>query len=338
MTKPLLTTDVPRIRIGVSSCLLGELVRHDGGHRRDRYLTDMLGSFFEWVPVCPELEAGMGVPREAVHLEQSQGQMRLVGVRSGADHTEAMLDYAPRRLDELVTADLSGYILKKDSPSCGLIRVRVHQGRGQVTRTGRGLFAAALAERCPTLPIEEEGRLNDEPLRENWINRVFAYRRLQNLWNTRWSQGDLIRFHTSHKLVLLAHSPSAYQALGRLVADAKPRSRSEVRDQYERAFMAALTRLTSRGRHCNVLHHMFGYVSDQIDDGSRRELIDAIEDFRREYVPLAAPLTLIAHHARRLGVDYLMGQVYLAPHPKELDGVPDGSIPRSPRGMIVSRE
>ncbi len=306
------------IRIGISKCLLGERVRFDGGHKHDRFLTDTLGEYFEWVPVCPEVEIGMGTPREPIHLIQVHGDIRLVGIRSETDHTDAMRSYARRRLEELAGEDLSGYVLKKDSPSCGLERVRVHHGRGQVTRSGRGLFAADLAERFPNLPIEEEGRLCDPRLRDNWIERVFAYRRLQTLWSARWRLGDLVAFHTAHKLVLLAHSPKAYERLGRLVARAKSRPRTELRDIYEREFMAALAKMATPGRHANVMQHIVGYFRDNLDDASRRELLGHIQDYRHGLVPLIVPVTLIAHYVRVFDVGYLKGQVYLSPHPKEL--------------------
>jgi uncharacterized protein YbgA (DUF1722 family)/uncharacterized protein YbbK (DUF523 family) len=306
------------IRIGISACLLGERVRYDGGHKHDRFLTDTLGEFFEFVPVCPEVEVGMGTPREPIQLVQIGDAVRLMGRASNTDHTTAMRSYARKRLDRLAEAGLCGYILKKDSPSCGLDRVRVHLGNGRVTRSGRGLFAAQLAERFGNLPIEEEGRLCDPRLRENWIERVFAYHRLQALWGTRWRIADLVQFHTAHKLVLLSHSPKAYQQLGRLVATAKSLARSDLRDRYEREFMAALSILATRGRHTNVLQHMVGFLRDQLDDASRCELLDCIADYRHGHIPLVVPITLIAHHVRRLDVGYLKGQVYLTPHPKEL--------------------
>lgn len=305
------------IRIGVSLCLLGERVRHDGGHKRDRYVTDTLARFFEWVPVCPEVEVGLGTPREAIHLEDREGELRLVGVRSRTDHTEAMVRYARRRVEALAAEDLSGFILKKDSPSCGLERVRVHHAPGVVSRTGRGLFAAALAERFPNLPIEEEGRLCDPRLRENWVERVFAYHRLQALWAGRWRIGDLVAFHTAHKLLLLAHSPEHYVRLGRLVAGARVPS-ARLRAEYEGEFMAALARLATPGRHANVLHHILGHFRDRLDGPVRSEILDLVEAYRRGLVPLVVPLTLVAHYVRVLDVDYLAGQVYLEPHPKEL--------------------
>ena len=305
------------LRIGISSCLLGQLVRYDGGHKHDRFLTDTLGPFVEWVPVCPEVELGLGTPRESIHLVEDGGAVRLVGTRSGSDHTEAMRRYARSRVEALAREDLSGYVLKKSSPSCGLERVRVHRRSG-VARNGRGLFAEALLERFPNLPVEEEGRLSDPRLRENWIERIFAYRALRDLFAGRWTVSGLVAFHTAHKLTLLAHSPKAYEALGRLVARARSRDRSALHAEYETGFMAAMKSIATRARHANVLGHMAGYFRRDLDETSRRELREQIEDYRRGLVPLVVPLTLIRHHARRLDVGYLLGQSYLAPHPKEL--------------------
>jgi uncharacterized protein YbgA (DUF1722 family)/uncharacterized protein YbbK (DUF523 family) len=324
--KPIVREDAARpaaalsrpVRIGISTCLLGEKVRYDGGHKHDPFLTDTLGRFFQWVPVCPEVEVGMGTPREPIHLVQLRGEIRLAGIHSATDHTIAMREYAEQRVEQLADENLSGYILKKDSPSCGPERVRVHHERGRVTRSGRGLFAAALAERFPSLPIEDEGRLRDLRLRENWIERVFAYHRLQTLWASHWRLADLVEFHTGQKLVLLAHSPQAYRQLSRLVAGAKSLPRRELRARYEREFMGALTKLATSARHTEVLHHMVGYLRDDLDPASRRELLDCVEDYRGGLVPLVVPVTLIAHYARVFDVAYLKGQVYLTPHPKEL--------------------
>ncbi len=221
------------VRIGVSSCLLGQKVRFDGGHKRDAFLVDTFGEFVEWVPVCPELEVGMGLPREAIRLVRSDSGIRLVGVRSATDHTESMTRYSARRVEKLARENLDGYILKKDSPSCGMERVKVYDPNGSPARTGRGLFAEALLARFPLLPVEEEGRLSDPRLRDNFIERVFAYRRLRDLFVGRWTTGALVKFHTAHKLTLLAHSPAAYKTLGQLVAHAAERPRAEVQAAYE---------------------------------------------------------------------------------------------------------
>lgn len=306
------------IRIGISSCLLGEEVRFDGGHKHDRYLTGTLGQYFEWVPVCPEVEVGLGTPRETIRLIEIDGQTRLRTAKTDVDLTEPMHEYARQRVAGLAAADLCGYILKKGSPSCGMERVKLYQLKGPAKRTGVGLFAAALSERFPNLPIEEEGRLCDPRLRENWVERVFAYHALQQLWRSGWRISALVEFHTRYKLILLAHDEAKYRELGRLVADAKTLSRDELRATYESMFMAALKQLATPGENVNVLQHMLGYFSKQLDAHSRQELITHIEDYQRGLVPLIVPLTLIRHYVRLLDVAYLQDQVYLNPHPKEL--------------------
>jgi len=306
------------IRIGISACLLGEKVRFDGGHKRDAFITDLLGKFVTFVPVCPEVDIGLGTPREAIHLVRARGSVRLLGMKSRADHTEAMRRYATRKLRELETLDLSGYIFKKDSPSCGVERVRVSNGSGVATKTGRGLFAEAFLVRFPFLPVEEEGWLQDPRRRENFIERVFAYRRLRACFARPWKHGDLVRFHTAEKFLLLAHDAVAYEKLARLVARAKSVPRAELARQYAETFMKALSRLATTRRHANVLLHMAGYFKDLLGPGDRRELAGVLENFRRGLVPLVVPLTLIRHHVRIHKVTYLEGQTYLEPHPKEL--------------------
>ena len=307
-----------KIRLGISSCLLGEKVRFDGGHKHDRYITDTLGQYFEWVPVCPEVELGLGAPRETMRLEQSADDLRLIMPKAGRDLTAPMQAYARKRAATLAPEDLSGYIFKSGSPSCGLYRVRVYGAGGMASRTGRGLFAAAIVERFPHLPIEEEGRLADPHLRENWIERVFAYRRIKDLWNSRWSITDLISFHAAHKLILLAHSPKALPELGRLLAQAKGMPRTELRRAYHEGFMSVLAIMATRGRHANVLQHMAGYFKKLLDEDSRRELSGMIEEYRKGEVPLIVPMTMVKHYVRRFGNAYLRDQLYLNPHPKEL--------------------
>jgi uncharacterized protein YbgA (DUF1722 family)/uncharacterized protein YbbK (DUF523 family) len=312
-------TGASPIRIGVSSCLLGDEVRFDGGHKRDPFLVGTFGPFVEWVRVCPEVEVGMGTPREPIRLVRSGEGIRLLGTRSGDDWTDRMQRFARARAAALSGEGLSGYVLKKDSPSCGMERVKVHPSSGGVSeRTGVGLFAAALRATLPSLPIEEEGRLSDPRLRENFVERVFAYHRLQALFVPRWALGDLVRFHTAHKLLLLAHHPPSYVSLGRLVAAAKGIERGEVRTRYESEFMSALSRIATPARHANVLQHVAGYFKTLLDDTSRTELQQLIDDHRRGLLPLIVPITLIRHYVRRFDVEYLKGQVYLDPHPKEL--------------------
>jgi len=306
------------IRIGISSCLLGENVRFDGGHKRDDFLTDTFGRFVEWVPVCPEVESGFGTPRETMRLERVTGAVRLLTTKTKIDLTDRLVDYSAGRVDAVAGEGLSGYVLKKDSPSCGMERVKVYDVHGSPARTGRGLFAEKLLARFPSLPVEEEGRLSDPRLRDNFVERVFAYRRLQTLFGRRWRVGDLVAFHTAHKLVVMAHSPDAYGRLGRLVAGAKAAARATVERSYSEQFMAALTVMATPQRHANVLQHMAGYFKRFLDSPSKDELLQTIDEYRRELVPLIVPITLVRHYVRLHGVAYLAGQVYLDPHPKEL--------------------
>jgi len=306
------------IRIGISSCLLGQEVRFDGGHKRDVFLTDTFGRFVEWVPVCPEVECGFGTPREAMRLVRSEGGLRLMTVKTEKDLTAPMERFSRARVKALAGEDLSGYILKKNSPSCGLERVKAYGGKGVPTRDARGLFAAALVEARPDLPVEEEGRLASPSLRDNFVERVFAYWRLSGLFAGRWTVGDLVDFHTGHKLMLLAHDTEAYRRLGRLVAGARGIQRRELERRYTTTFMQALARLATPRRHTNVLQHMAGYFKDRLDAASKRELGQVIDDYRRGLVPLIVPVTLIRHYVRIHDVRYLSGQIYLEPHPKEL--------------------
>jgi uncharacterized protein YbgA (DUF1722 family)/uncharacterized protein YbbK (DUF523 family) len=306
------------IRIGISSCLLGEEVRFDGGHKQDRYLTATLGEYFEWVPVCPEVEVGLGTPRETIRLVQIGDDTRLRTTKTDVDLTDRMQRYATKRTASLGNENLSGYIFKKDSPSCGMERVKLYQLKGPGKRVGVGIFAATVLERFPNLPVEEEGRLCDPRLRENWVERVFAYHALQQLWKPRWRIGHLVDFHTHYKFVLQAHDETKYRELGRLVANAKSLPRNELREQYETTFMAALKRIATVRKNVNVLQHMLGFFSKELDSACRQELVTHINDYRRGLVPLVVPMTLIRHYVRLLDVEYLRDQVYLNPHPKEL--------------------
>lgn len=306
-----------RLRLGISACLLGEPVRWDGGHKRDRFLVDTLSRHVEWVPFCPEVDAGFGTPREPIRLVSSAAGV-IATTRSGDDVTAPLARAAARLMRQAESADLSGFVLKSKSPSCGLERVKIYAPRGTSSTPGRGLFASALAARLPLLPVEEEGRLSDPRLRENFVERIFAYRRLRELFDGRWTVGGLVRFHTAHKLTLMAHSPVAYRRLGRFVAGAAARPRAEVRAEYERGFMDALAVVATPKKHADVLSHMLGYFKTSLDADARGELASTIEDYRLERVPLVVPLTLFRHHVRRVGVPYLAGQVYLDPHPREL--------------------
>lgn len=308
-----------RIRLGVSSCLLGDEVRYDGGHKRDTFLVDTLGPFVDWVPVCPEVEIGLGVPRPPIRLVgDDPGAPRLIVEKSGEDLTARMRRWAAARVVELGGLGLHGYVLKRGSPSCGLLRVRVYGEDGAPGRVGRGLFAAALVDALPLLPVEEEGRLTDPGIRENFIERVFAAARWQAFTAAHPRVRDLVAFHTAQKFAVLAHSPRDYTELGRLVAGAGPRLAAETLAAYGTRLMRALAVRATRARHVNVLQHLAGFFKRQLADDERAEVVEVIDEYRRGLVPLVVPLTLLRHHVRRLRLVYLADQVYLGPHPKEL--------------------
>jgi uncharacterized protein YbbK (DUF523 family)/uncharacterized protein YbgA (DUF1722 family) len=308
-----------KLRVGVSSCLLGHEVRWDGEHRRDAFVADVLGPFVEWVPVCPELEVGMGVPREPVRLVGAAAAPRLVGHESGADRTAAMLRFAEGRVRELEHLDLDGYVTKKDSPSCGMERVRVWPPRGGAPRReGVGAFARVLVARMPLLPVEEEGRLRDPALRECFLERIFAHARWRGAIARGMRRGGLARFHAANELALRAHGPAACRRLGALVGSTGTRPIAAAVDAYGRGFMEALRVPATRGRHAAALRLALGRLRRVLPPADRVELAEAIGDFARGLVPVVVPLTLVRHHARRGGVESLAGQTYLDPDPREL--------------------
>ncbi|NIO11812.1 MAG: DUF1722 domain-containing protein, partial [Deltaproteobacteria bacterium] len=251
-------------RIGISSCLLGNKVRHDGGHKHDPYITQTLGRHVEWVPVCPELEVGMGVPRETVRLMGSPSKPKMIADKSGKDWTREMQAFADERVGKLKEMNLSGYILKKNSPSCGMERVRVYGPKGMPNRQGRGLFAQTLMTRLPLLPVEEEGRLYDPGLRENFIERVFGYYRWHAFVSDGRSIERLVNFHSREKLLIFAHSETHMRRLGRLVAQVKKIGFGTVTEEYGRLFMEALGHRATVRKNANVLEHMLGYFSDEL--------------------------------------------------------------------------
>lgn len=306
------------LRLGVSRCLLGEEVRFDGGHKRDHFLTDVLGRYVEWVPVCPEVEAGLGTPREAMRLIGDPSRPRLITIKSGKDHTEALETLSMARTDVFKALDLSGFIFKKDSPSCGIERVRLYNQHGMASRQGVGIFARTFMEQCPLIPVEEEGRLCDPALRENFIERVFCYRRYQELMRNGATRQGLVRFHTIHKYLLLAHSRPHYQALGRLVGHAQRYRPKELAVKYGELFMKGLAVKATVRKHVNVMQHMVGFFRNRLEPHEKEELTGVIDDYHRELTPLVVPLTLVKHYVQRFDVGYIRDQVYLNPHPKEL--------------------
>lgn len=306
------------IKIGISTCLLGEKVRFDGGHKHDRYLTDILGNYFEFVPSCPEIEIGMGVPRDSVRLVKVSDSIRLIGPKTGTDWTDKMNSYSEKFVKKLDSIQLSGYILKSDSPTCGMERVRIYSKDGMPNKNGRGLFAEVFINSNPYIPVEEEGRLNDAKIRENFITRVFSYNRLQNLITNNFSRGSLVDFHTIHKYQLMAHSIKHYEILGRLVADSKKFPLQEISDKYKSLFMEALTIKTTTKKNVNVLHHIFGYLKDFLTPSDKQYILNIIEDYHKELIPLIVPITLLKHYIEKHNIEYIKDQTYLSPHPKEL--------------------
>jgi uncharacterized protein YbgA (DUF1722 family)/uncharacterized protein YbbK (DUF523 family) len=307
-----------KIRLGISACLLGQPVRYDGGHRHDRYLTDTLGRYFDYLPVCPEVECGLGTPRESMHLEGDPALPRLLTTRTGVDLTAKMLAWVDRRLEELQGEDLCGFIFKSNSPSSGMERVKVFDAGGMPHKVGRGLFAGAFMRAFPLVPVEDEGRLHDPGLRENFIERVFAARRWRDLLSGGMGLGRLVSFHSREKLLVMAHSPKHYTALGKLVAHGKDLPADELFGRYESLFMEALKLRATVSKNTNVLQHMMGYFKKVLSADEKEELVEVIGRYHGELVPLIVPVTLIGHYVRKYDERYLREQTYLNPHPAEL--------------------
>ena len=307
-----------KIKIGISSCLLGNAVRYDGGHKLDRFLRDTLGQYVDYVPVCPETECGMGIPRESMRLEGKTGAPRLVTHRTREDKTEMMLRWAKKRVAELEAENLCGFIFKSDSPSSGMERVKVYDDKGMPAKTGVGIFARIFMEHFPLLPVEEEGRLHDTGLRENFIERIFTLKRWREIRNMKSSRGALVDFHTRHKLLLLSHSTKLYQAMGKLVAGQKSLSVQDLFLQYELLMMETLKLKTTPKKNVNVLQHMMGYFKEQLSADEKKELLEILDDYQKGFLPLIVPLTLIGHYVRKYDQAYLREQIYLNPHPLEL--------------------
>jgi len=307
------------LRLGISACLLGQKVRYDGQHKLDHYLTDVLGRYVDWIPVCPEVECGLPVPREAMRLVgDDPASPRLLTIRTGIDHTERMQTWTERRLDELAKLDLHGFVFKSKSPSSGLFHVKVYNRHGNPSKIGVGLFARAFRDRFPLLPMEEEGRLNDPLLRENFIERIFALARWREYENGGGSLSGLMAFHTRHKLQLMAHSPEAYRELGRLTATVTPAALPAVRQAYLNLFLAALALMATVRKNINVMQHIMGYFKKQLTGEEKRELLDLLDAYRAGTVPQLVPLTMLNHYIRKYRQTYLAEQTYLHPHPDEL--------------------
>lgn len=303
-------------RIGISSCLLGFEVRYDGGHKRHSYIEQTLGQYFEFRAFCPEVEAGLGVPRPTLQLREMSTGIRCVGVKDHSfDATESLQGLAQANIEWL--DGLCGYILKKDSPSCGMERVKIY--RGEVPqKVGVGIFAEQLKQGWPLLPMEEEGRLGDPLLRENFICRVFVLYRWRQLLLSGLTVSGLMAFHSAHKLILMSHNQSRARELGRLVAETSTENLAINAGHYIASVMETLRQPASRGNHVNVLQHIQGYLKRGLDGDDKQELVETIESYRLGQVPLIVPITLLRHHFRRQPDPFIAQSHYLAPHPGEL--------------------
>jgi uncharacterized protein YbgA (DUF1722 family)/uncharacterized protein YbbK (DUF523 family) len=318
--------DTKKIRIGISSCLLGNPVRFDGGHKKDLWLVNTLGEYVEYVPVCPEVEMGLGIPREAMRLVGDPEDPRLVTNKTFQDHTAQMKEFAARRVRELESENLCGFIFKRASPSSGMERVKVYKdvdpkeakNAGPPSLKGIGVFARAFMEHFPLLPVEEEGRLCDAPFRENFIEQIFALQRWREMIKQPFAYRNLVEFHTRHKLLLMSHNVEHYRSMGSLVAHGKQMDTLELLRQYQKELLTALKVKTTVKKHTNVLQHIAGYFKNALSADEKKEFQEVIEQYHSQLVPLIVPLTLCNHYVRKYGEEYLSSQWYLNPHPIEL--------------------
>jgi len=307
-----------KFRIGISSCLLGHEVRWNGGHKLDKYLTYTLGQFVEYVPVCPEVEAGFGIPRESMRLVGDPDHPRLITFKSKTDHTDRMIAWATKRVQELEKEELCGFIFKSDSPSSGMIRVKVYNEKGMPHKIGIGIFARAFMEHFPLIPVEDDGRLNDPLIRENFMLQIFTMKRWRDNLAGKPGMSRLVDFHTRNKLLILSHSQKHYRMMGKLVAEGKQMPIKELYEQYQLLLMEALKLKTTIRKNINVLQHLMGYFKKQLTPDEKQELLEIFEQYRDEHVPLIVPITLINHYVRKYDQPYLKQQTYLNPHPMEL--------------------
>ena len=310
----LLTTD--KIKIGISSCLLGEKVRFDGQHKYHWYINEVLEQYFEYISICPEVAIGMGIPRKSVRLVGNVDSPEMIEPGSGKNWTKDMHKYNHRILPKL--SELSGYLFKKGSPSCGVFRTKVYQDNGIPLPHGQGIFAKAFVERYPLIPIEDEGRLNDAQLRENFIKRVFAYHRLKIQMDKKFKRSDWIKFHEQSKYLLLSHSRTHYSTLGNLVANMKHVPAKEFKSTYAKAYMETFKVKSTRKKNMDVLLHILGFMKTQLNSLQKKDLLQVIQSYREGTIPLIVPVTLLSHYIRVFDIAYIKDQYYLNPHPYNL--------------------
>jgi uncharacterized protein YbgA (DUF1722 family)/uncharacterized protein YbbK (DUF523 family) len=307
------------MKIGISSCLLGHKVRYDGQHKLDRFLRDELGAYVEWVPVCPEVECGLGIPRESMRLVGDDPQSpRLITNKNGLDLTEKMESYAKVRLEELSKENLRGFVFKTKSPSSGMRDVKIYTETGMPSRRGSGIFAREFMKRFPDIPVEDEGRLNDPGIRENFIEMIYVYDRWLNYKQKDGGIAGLMAFHARHKYLLMSHSPSLLKDAGKLVASMNKLNKDQKVEEYQHLLLKILRLKTTPKKHTNVLQHIMGYFKKQLSGDEKSELLEIIDKYYRNLVPLVVPLVLLQHYVRKYGDPYLLEQWYLHPHPDEL--------------------
>lgn len=305
-----------KIPLGISSCLVGEKVRFDGGHKRNRYILDTLGQYFSFQTFCPEMAIGLGVPRDTIRLTERNGLLQAIGVKNpDLNVSNKLRGIAHQQFDW--HREICGYIVKKDSPSCGMERVKVWR-EDQAVRRGRGLYTEVLMQNLPDLPVEEEGRLGDPLLRENFIQRVFVYKRWQELLQTGLAWSSLTDFHAQHKLIVYSHDQNLGRELGRELAQAAQQDVEGYAPNYFRQLMQILKITAKRSNHVNVLEHIRGYLKHELDTEDKAELSETIENYRLGLLPLIVPITLLRHHFRKHPNQYIDRSYYLQPHPDEL--------------------
>lgn len=306
------------MRLGVSACLVGDEVRYDGGHRRYPYLVEVLARYFTLVKVCPEVEVGMSTPRETVRLEGRAEAPRMIASETSRDWTPEMNRWSRTRVRDLKTEDLCGFVFKKNSPSCGVFGVEVFDDKGRPAESGSGLFALEFRRKNPLVPVEDEGRLEDPFLRENFLERVFAYHRLNKVFAGRWKRRSVVDFHSREKYLLMAHSPKHFKQLEQLVVTIGGRPSGEFKTLYMAGFMEAVAVKATRARHAKVMRSLVVCLRDHLTALENARVVGLIEQYRSGLIPLVVPLTLLAYFSELHEVPSLAGQTYLHPHPSEL--------------------
>lgn len=305
------------IKIGVSSCLLGEQVRFDSGHKKNAFITGLLSDYFEFKPFCPEVAIGLGIPRQPIRLVVSGNSIRCKGtVNEELDVTDKLENIALQQRHWL--GELSGYIFKKNSPSCGMERVKLFNENGIPSRNGVGVYARQIIKNFPHLPVEEEGRLEDPHIRENFVRRIYIYARWRSMSQAQITLRQLQNFHAQHKYIFMSHNQQKAKDLGVLLADTNVSDINVLAEHYLNEMMSLLKIIATKKNHVNTLHHIQGYLKKHLDAADKEELDNMISDYRNGLLPLIVPITLLRHHFRKFPNAYITESFYMKPHPGEL--------------------